>query len=73
MYCGAIMTSLVNPRRACAARVTFRLSVCLSVTTFSATTRNKAAKKRYQQVQYHTGLIFKMAIFVKVLRSKVMA
>ena len=26
---------------------TFRLSVCLSVTTFSATTRNKAAKKRY--------------------------
>ena len=37
----------------------------LSVTTFSATTRNKAAKKRYQRVQYHTGLIFKMAIFVK--------
>ena len=39
-----------NPRRACAARVTS--SVCLSVT---ATTRNKAAKKRYQRVQYHTG------------------
>ena len=69
---------VVNPWRACAARVTvlgltFRLSVCLSVTTFSATTRNKAAKKRYQWVQYHTGLILKMAIFVKVLRSKVMA
>ena len=48
-------------------------SVCLSVTTFSATTRNKAAKKRYQRVQYYTGLILKMAIFVKVLRSKVMA
>ena len=73
---------LINPRRACAARVTVlglsfrlsvRLSVCLSVTTFSATTRNKAAKKRYQRVQYHTGLILKMAIFVKVLRSKVMA
>ena len=71
-----------DPRRACAARVTVlglsfrlsvRLSVCLSVTTFSATTRNKAAKKRYQRVQYHTGLILKMAIFVKVLRSKVMA
>ena len=73
---------IINPRRACAARVTvlglsFRpsvcLSVCLSVTTFSATTRNKAAKKRYQRVQYHTGLIFKMAIFVKALRSEVMA
>ena len=48
-------------------------SVVLSVTTFSATTRNKAAKKRYQRVQCHTGLILKMAIFVKVLRSKVMA
>ena len=48
-----------NPRRACAARVS-RLSVVLSVTTFSATTRNKAAKKRYQRVQCHTGLIYKM-------------
>ena len=47
-------------------------SVCLSVTAFSATTRNKAAKKRYQRVQYHTGLILKVAIFVNVLRSKVM-
>ena len=66
------------PPRACAARVTsvipsVRPFVCLSVTTFSATTRNKAANKRYQRVQYHTGLIYKMAIFVKVLRSKVMA
>ena len=50
-----------------------RPSVCLSVTTFSATTRNKTAKKRNQRVQCHTGFIFKMAIFVKVLRSKVMA
>ena len=70
--------TVINPRRACAARVTvlglsFRLSVCLSVTTFSATTRNKAAKKQYQRVQYHTGLILKMAILVKVLGSKVMA
>ena len=37
--------------------------VCLSVTTFSATTCNKAAKKRYQRVQYYTGLILKMANF----------
>ena len=44
--------AFINPRRACAARVTvvvlsFCLSVCLSVTTFSATTRNKTANKRY--------------------------
>ena len=70
--------TVINPRRACAARVTvlglsFCPSVRLSVTTFSATTRNKAAKKRYQRVQCHTGLILKRAIFVKVLRSKVMA
>ena len=45
-------------------------SVRPSVTTFSATTRNKAAKKRCQRVQCHTGLILKRAIFVKVLRSK---
>ena len=62
------MDKLINPRRACAARVS-RPSVRPSV-TFSATTRNKAAKKRYQRVQC---LILKMAIFVKVLRSNVMA
>ena len=49
------------------------LSVCLSVTTFSAATRNETAKKRYQRVQCHTGFIFKMAILIKMLRSKVMA
>ena len=39
---------IINPRRACAARVivvvlSFCLSVCLSVTTFTAATRNKTA------------------------------
>ena len=55
---------IVNPRRACAAKVivSFRPSVCLSVTTFS-TTRDKAGS-------VHTGLIFKMVIYVKVLRLK---
>ena len=43
---------VINPRRGAA-----RVTVVLSVTTFSATTHNKAAKKRYQRVQYHTGLI----------------
>ena len=67
---GVIAQKLViNPRRACAARVTVLglcvclcLSVCLSVTTFSAATRNETAKKRYQRVQCHTGFISKMAI-----------
>ena len=63
----------INPRRACARGLLVRECVCLSVTTFSATTRNKPAKKRNQQVQRYTGFIFKMAIFVKILRSKVMA
>ena len=47
--------------------------VCLSVAIYSHTTCNKAAKKRYQWIQCHTGLIFKQAIFVKLLGSKVMA
>ena len=77
-----VKTKQTSHRRACAARVTVlvlsfcpsvRPSVCPSVTTFSATMRNKAAKKRYQRVQCHTGLILKRTIFVKVLRSKVMA
>ena len=38
-------------------------SVCLSVTTFSAATRNETAKKRYQRVQCHTGFIFKIGDF----------
>ena len=61
----------INPRRACAARVTvvvlsFYLSVCLSVTTFSAATSNKTANKRYEWVQCHTGFIFKIASFVNI-------
>ena len=47
--------------------------VRLSVTTFSATPHNKLGEKRYQQVQRNTGFILKIAIFVAVLRSKVMA
>ena len=45
------------------------LSVRPSVTTFSATTRNKQGRQR---VQRYTGFIFEMAIFVKVLRSEVL-
>ena len=57
---------MINPRRACAARVTVVvLSFCLSVTTFSAATSNKTANKRYEWVQCHTGFIFKIAFFCK--------
>ena len=50
------------------------MSVALSVTTFSATTRNKVTKERYQKViKHYTGLILKFEIFVNVLCSRVMA
>ena len=73
---GCSLSPIFNLQRACAARVTvLGLCVCLSVcvTTFSAATRNETAKKRYQRVQCHTGFILKMAILIKMLRSKVMA
>ena len=35
--------------------------------------RAQTGKKRHQQVQRYTGFIMKMAIFVKVLRSRVMS
>ena len=47
--------ALINPRGACAARVT--VVVLCAVTTFSATVRNKSAKKPYQRVQRYTGFI----------------
>ena len=52
MYSVHVHSVFINPRRACAARVTVVvlsvcLSVCLSVTTFSAATSNKTANKRY--------------------------
>ena len=63
-------TAIFNPRRACAVWVTVfglcvRACLYLSVRTYMYSRTNKAAKKRYQQVQCHTGLIFKQVIFVK--------
>ena len=64
---------VINPQRACSAGVTvYTWSVCLSVTTFSATLRNKQVKKQHQWVQRCIGFIFRMAIFVKVPHSEVM-
>ena len=49
-------------------------SVCLSVTTFSATTRNETTKERYQKVQRCSyRLDFNLAIFAKAVRLTVMA
>ena len=49
------------------------LCVCVCVYDYSRSVGNETAYERYQRVQCHAGLIFKMAIFVQVLRSKVMA
>ena len=45
----------------------------MCVYDYSRSVGNETAYERYQRVQCHAGLIFKMAIFVQVLRSKVMA
>ena len=50
--------------------VCLSVCVCLSVTTFSAATSNKTANKQCCWVQCHTGFILKIAVFVKMLRSK---
>ena len=76
------LSMLINPRRACAARVTVvvlsvrpsvRLSVRLCVQTKSRTTGYEAAYERYQQLQCHKGLKNNVAILLKPLRSGDMA
>ena len=67
--------TVINPRRACAARVTVLMcvSVCLSVTTFSATARNNAPNKIYQRLQRDMSKVLKMAFSLTTLRSEVLA
>ena len=69
--------TLVNPRRACAARVTVVLSVCLSVCLsvddYSRTTGYEAAYERYQQLQCYKGMKNNVAILLKRLRLRDMA
>ena len=70
--------ALINPRRACAARVTVLglcvcLSVCLSVDDYSRTTGYEAAYERYQQLQCYKGMKNNVAILLKRLRSRDMA
>ena len=69
---------IINPRRACAARVTVVglcvcLSVCLSVDDYSRTTGYEAAYERYQQLQCYKGMKNNVAILLKRLRSRDMA
>ena len=59
-----------NPRRACAARVIVVVPVCYH---YSGTTGYEAAKERYQRPERYVGIVFKKAIFLKLLRSRVMA
>ena len=72
-----MLVSVINPWRACAARVTILgplvcLSVCLSVTTFFATTPNET-EEQYQKVECYTGLVLIVAIFVEVLRLRIIS
>ena len=72
-----IIGILINPRRACAARVTVVvLSVCLFVclcTFFSRTTGYETAYERYQQLQCYKRKKNNVAILLKPLRSGDMA
>ena len=49
------------------------VSVCLSVTTFSATARNNALNKIYQRLQRDMSKVLVMAFSLTMLRSEVMA
>ena len=74
-----IVGTIINPRRACAARVTVVglcvcLSVvCLSVDDYSRTTGYEAAYERYQQLQCYKGMEKNVTILLKRLRSRDMA
>ena len=64
---------IVNPRRACAARVTVlsvSQSVSVSVHDYSRTAGNEAASERYQQLQRNKRSKIKKAILLKRRRSR---
>ena len=73
-------SSVINPRRACAARVTVLvnrfavcLSVCLSVRASSCTTGYEAANEWHQRIVNNEKIDINVAIFLKRLRSRDMA
>ena len=66
--------TVINPRRACAARVTVVVlcvcvCVCVCVYDYSRTTGYEAAYERYQQLQCYKGKKNNVAILLKRLRS----
>ena len=69
--CGSVprvaLYTLINPRPACAAKVTvLGLPVCLSVSSYSRTTGYEAAHERYQRLQKYANLKNNMAIFREI-------
>ena len=65
----------INPRRACAAKVTVLVlsvsqSVSVSVHDYSRTAGNEAASERYQQLQRNKRWKIKKAILLKRRRSR---
>ena len=79
-----LAAGVINPRRACAARVTvvvlcvcvsvcLCVCVCVCVYYYSRTTGYEAAYARYQQLQCYKGKKNKVAILLKPLRSGDMA
>ena len=76
--CEYCQQDIINPRRACAARVTvvvLCVCVCVSVCVYdySRTTGYEAAYERYQQLQCYKGKKNNVAILLKPLRSGDMA
>ena len=66
--------AVVNPRRACAARVTVVGPVCVSVTQhLTSRMSNRAIKKPILHTQWHTIIKNIVGISLKRLRSRVMA
>ena len=82
---GTFRFRFINPRRACAARVTvvvlcvcMCMCVCMYVcmcvcTLIPAASHIGITKERYQRILRNTGIVLNLPIFLKMLRSKVMA
>ena len=58
--------AIINPRRACAVRVTVvGLCVCVCVHSKSAASHIEITKERYQRIHRNTGTILNFADFPK--------
>ena len=63
-----LLTLSTHAQRGLQYLVCVSVCVCVCYHIFCHTS-NKPAKKRHQRVQLYTGLILKLAIFVKILRA----